>query len=62
MRATSARNLPAPEIIAAGITADREAALEQFAPMAEDLKKLNRLTAETAAGLATWFPALLDCA
>ncbi len=32
-------NLPAPEIIAADITADREAALEQFATIAEDLKK-----------------------
>jgi type I restriction enzyme M protein len=32
-------NLPAPEIIAAEITADLEAALEQFATIAEDLKK-----------------------
>jgi type I restriction enzyme M protein len=32
-------NLPAPEIIAADITADLEAALEQFATIAEDLKK-----------------------
>ncbi|MBL9171380.1 MAG: SAM-dependent DNA methyltransferase [Verrucomicrobiales bacterium] len=31
-------NLPAPEIIAAEITADLEAALEQFATIAEDLK------------------------
>jgi type I restriction enzyme M protein len=31
-------NLPAPEIIAADITADVEAALEQFATVAEDLK------------------------
>ena len=31
-------NLPAPEIIAADITADLEAALEQFAAIAEDLK------------------------
>ncbi len=31
-------NLPAPEIIAADITADLEAALEQFATIAEDLK------------------------
>ncbi len=31
-------NLPAPEIIAANITADLEAALEQFATIAEDLK------------------------
>jgi type I restriction enzyme M protein len=30
-------NLPAPEIIAAEITADLEAALEQFATIAEDL-------------------------
>jgi len=32
-------NLPAPEIIAADITADLEAALEQFAEIADDLKK-----------------------
>ncbi len=32
-------NLPAPEIIAAEITADLEAALEQFATIAEDLKQ-----------------------
>jgi type I restriction enzyme M protein len=32
-------NLPAPEIIAADITADLAAALEQFATIAEDLKK-----------------------
>jgi type I restriction enzyme M protein len=32
-------NLPAPEIIAADITADLEAAVEQFATIAEDLKK-----------------------
>jgi len=32
-------NLPAPEIIAAEITADLEAALEQFATIAEDLAK-----------------------
>ena len=31
-------NLPAPEVIAADITADLEAALEQFAMIAEDLK------------------------
>jgi type I restriction enzyme M protein len=31
-------NLPAPEIIAADITADLEAAMEQFATIAEDLK------------------------
>ena len=31
-------NLPAPEIVAADITADLEAALEQFATIAEDLK------------------------
>jgi type I restriction enzyme M protein len=31
-------NLPAPEIIAADITADLEAALEQFATIAEDLR------------------------
>ena len=31
-------NLPAPEIIAADIAADLEAALEQFATIAEDLK------------------------
>jgi len=31
-------NLPAPEIIAADIAADLEAALEQFAAIAEDLK------------------------
>jgi len=31
-------NLPAPEVIAAEITADLEAALEQFATIAEDLK------------------------
>ena len=30
--------LPAPEVIAAEITADLEAALEQFAAIAEDLK------------------------
>jgi type I restriction enzyme M protein len=32
-------NLPAPEIIAADITADLEAAMEQFATIADDLKK-----------------------
>ncbi len=32
-------NLPAPEIIAADIVADLEAALEQFATIAEDLKR-----------------------
>jgi type I restriction enzyme M protein len=32
-------NLPSPEIIAADITADLEAAMEQFATIAEDLKK-----------------------
>ena len=32
-------NLPAPEVIAADITADLEAAMEQFATIAEDLKK-----------------------
>ena len=32
-------NLPAPEIIAQEITEDLEAALEQFATIAEDLKK-----------------------
>jgi type I restriction enzyme M protein len=32
-------NLPAPEIIAADITADLEAAMEQFATIAEDLKE-----------------------
>jgi hypothetical protein len=32
-------NLPAPEIIAQEITDDLEAALEQFATIAEDLKK-----------------------
>jgi type I restriction enzyme M protein len=32
-------NLPAPEVIAADITADLEAALEQFATIAEDLKR-----------------------
>jgi type I restriction enzyme M protein len=32
-------NLPAPEIIAQEITGDLEAALEQFATIAEDLKK-----------------------
>jgi type I restriction enzyme M protein len=32
-------NLPAPEIIAADITADLEAAMEQFATIAEDLKQ-----------------------
>lgn len=31
-------NLPAPEIIAADITTDLEAALQQFATIAEDLK------------------------
>src|SRR5215813_12129046 len=31
-------NLPAPEVIAADIAADLEAALEQFAAIAEDLK------------------------
>jgi len=31
-------NLPAPEVIAADITADLEAALEQFAAIAEDLR------------------------
>jgi type I restriction enzyme M protein len=34
-------NLPAPEVIAADITADLEAALEQFATIAEDLKRPN---------------------
>ena len=32
-------NLPAPEVIATDITADLEAALEQFATIAEDLQK-----------------------
>ena len=32
-------NLPAPEVIAADIVADLEAALEQFATIADDLKK-----------------------
>ena len=32
-------NLPAPEIIATDITADLESALEQFATIAEDMKK-----------------------
>ena len=32
-------NLPAPEIIAADIAADLEAALEQFATIAEDLRQ-----------------------
>ncbi|HEY5895642.1 MAG TPA: hypothetical protein VIT91_20680 [Chthoniobacterales bacterium] len=32
-------NLPAPEIIAADITADLEAALEQFATISEDLAR-----------------------
>jgi len=32
-------NLPAPEMIAADITADLEAALEQFATIADDLKR-----------------------
>jgi type I restriction enzyme M protein len=32
-------NLPAPEVIAREITDDLEAALEQFATIAEDLKK-----------------------
>jgi type I restriction enzyme M protein len=32
-------NLPAPEVIAAEIAEDLEAALEQFASIAEDLKK-----------------------
>ena len=32
-------NLPSPNIIAAEITADLEAAVEQFASIAEDLKK-----------------------
>jgi hypothetical protein len=32
-------NLPAPEISAADITADLEAAMEQFATIAEDMKK-----------------------
>jgi type I restriction enzyme M protein len=32
-------NLPAPEIIAAEITADLEAALEQFATIGKDLAK-----------------------
>jgi type I restriction enzyme M protein len=32
-------NLPAPHIIAKDITADLEAALEQFAEIADDLKK-----------------------
>ena len=32
-------NLPAPEVIAADITADLEAALEQFSEIADDLKK-----------------------
>jgi type I site-specific restriction endonuclease len=32
-------NLPAPEVIAQEITDDLEAALEQFATIAEDLKK-----------------------
>ena len=31
-------NLPAPKVIAADIAADLEAALEQFATIAEDLK------------------------
>lgn len=32
-------NLPAPEIIAADIVEDLEAALQQFAAIAQDLKK-----------------------
>ena len=32
-------NLPAPEVIAADIAADLEVALEQFAMIAEDLKR-----------------------
>lgn len=32
-------NLPAPEVIAADIAADLEAALEQFSTIAEDLKQ-----------------------
>lgn len=32
-------NLPAPEIIVADITADLEAALEQFAAIAEEFKR-----------------------
>ena len=32
-------NLPAPHVIAEDITADLEAALEQFAEIADDLKK-----------------------
>ena len=32
-------NLPAPEVIATDIAADLEAALEQFANIAEDLRK-----------------------
>lgn len=32
-------NLPAPEVIAADITTDLEAAMEQFAAIAEDLEK-----------------------
>jgi len=39
LRNTPPNNLPAPEIIAADITADLEAAMEQFATIAEDLKK-----------------------
>ena len=35
-------NLPAPEIITQDITDDLEAALEQFATIAEDLKKRNQ--------------------
>jgi type I restriction enzyme M protein len=36
--ALESANLPAPEMIAAEITADLEVALEQFATIAEDLK------------------------
>jgi hypothetical protein len=39
LQAETAAELDAPEIIAADITADLEAALEQFATIAEDLKK-----------------------
>jgi len=35
-------NLPAPEMIAQEITDDFEAALEQFATIADDLKKQRR--------------------
>ena len=43
-------NLPAPEVIAADITADLEAALEQFATIAEDLSPNSEVEMPSSSG------------